>query len=258
MQITDQNIILTGTASGIGAALLRRLAAYDCRIIAVDRDPSSIPAACRAHILPYQADLSQPEAVDDLIAYAVEQIGGVDIFIANAGFAYYGDFHGTSWEQIEAIHRVNVFSPLYTITRMRALNPGREHMVVITASAIAQLPIPGYALYGATKATLNHFTWGYRFEAPPEARLMLVYPIATRTGFFRAADPTTPELRPSQTADFVAGRIINGIRHNRKHVRPSSPYQIFYMVGRVFPFVHQAYQLYGLWLLRRWRRQQRE
>ncbi|TVR19057.1 MAG: SDR family NAD(P)-dependent oxidoreductase [Anaerolineaceae bacterium] len=256
MQIDNQNIILTGAASGIGLALLKRLAAYDCRIIAVDRDSFDVPQAGRARILPYQADLSQPETVDEIIAYATEQIGGVDIFIANAGFAYYGDFHATSWEQIEAIHRVNVFSPLYTITRMRALNPGREHMVVITASAIAQLPIPGYALYGATKAALNHFTWGYRFEAPPEARLMLVYPIATRTGFFQAANPTTPQLRPSQTADFVAGRIVNGIRHNRKHVRPSSPYQIFYMVGRVFPFIHWIYQFYGLWLLKRWRRRQ--
>lgn len=253
MQIENKRIVITGAASGIGHALLTLLSAHPCQILAVDRDAVTLPEGV-AQISSYQADLSQPQAIDDLLNHALNSFGAVDVFIANAGFAYYEHFHQPDWEHIEHIFRVNVFSPLYTVAKMQAINPDREHMVVMTASAMANVPIPGYALYAATKAALHQFAWAYRYEQPPHARLMLVYPIATRTGFFNNAANQTPTLYPNQTAEYVARRILQGIVQNKRHIHPSLGFRAFYRVGRVFPIAYHLYQMYAAWLFRRWQR----
>lgn len=60
------------------------------------------------------------------------------------------------------------------------------------ASGMAFLGIPGYALYAATKAALHRFADSYRWQMDGHRKLTLVYPIATRTAFFRAAGKGIP------------------------------------------------------------------
>ena len=162
MQIEGKRIVLTGAASGIGRAVLNLLAGYAVQVWAVDRDArglADLPAG-RAQITPYVCDLGQPDAVDALFESACRVMGGVDLFIANAGFAYYERIEAADWEHIERIYRVNVFSPLYSLEKMRQLNAGRPYKVVITASAMGRLALPGYALYSSTKGTLHRFAEG--------------------------------------------------------------------------------------------------
>jgi uncharacterized protein len=257
MKIDDQTIILTGAASGIGFALLQMLNAYPCRVLAVDLKPIPTLAEGRATIQPMTADLSEADAVDRICDRALADFGPIDIFIANAGFAYYETVEKADYAHIECIYRVNVFAPLYIIAKMRELNPEREHMTAITGSSMAFLPLAGYAHYGATKAAINHFSVAYRLEPiPKHARLLMVYPIATRTAFFQTAHQRAPVLHPNQTADYVAGRILAGIRNNRRHVNPSPGFLGFRLLGRFIPLLFPIYQAYTAWLVRRWRRKQ--
>ncbi len=222
MRLQHARIILTGAASGIGAALLARLAAFPCAILAADRDAPRLSetlarlAASPARVTSFAGDMGKQEDVDALFAAAVERMGGVDLFIAAAGFAYYERLARPDWDHIETIFRVNAVSPIYTVEKMAELNRGRPHRTVIVASAMGRLAIPGYALYGSTKAALHRFAEAYRLEAPDPAALSLVYPIGTRTRFFANSNDRAPAPLPCR-----ARRGRHPARHRAR--RPRHP-----------------------------------
>ncbi len=234
MQINGKRIVLTGAASGIGRALLALLAGYDAEIVAADRDAERLgesvraPQNVRASINPFVCDLSSQTGTDELFAHAMATMNGIDIFIANAGFAYYEQLEEADWEHIASIYRVNVYSPVYTAVKMREVNPDNAYTMVITASTMAHWALPGYALYASTKGALHRFADAYRYELPANAHLMLVYPIGTRTSFFENAG--APVAYPNQQPEAVAHAIIKGILRNRREVYPS----MLWRVGRVF------------------------
>ncbi len=242
MKLEGQHILLTGAASGIGRALLERLAAIPCRIVAADIDARGLSQSCekvsgqRAVVVPFPADLSQPAQVDALFDFAVRSFGSIDLFIANVGFAYYEQITSADWEHIERIYRLNVFSPMYAALKMRQINPNRPYRVVITASAMAFLALPGYALYSSTKAALDRFAEGYRLELDDPAALTLVYPIATRTAFFdAAARRVAPTPWPSQSPGQVAAAILRGLARDRCSIYPSTFFRLFLALNRWLP-----------------------
>ncbi|GAB4475526.1 MAG: SDR family oxidoreductase [Anaerolineae bacterium] len=249
MQIEGSRVVLTGAAWGIGRALLAALAAYPAQIAAVDVDDAGLEQAiaalpdARARILPLVLDLTRPQAVDALFERACAWMGGVDLFIANAGFAYYGPLGAPDWERIERLYALNVISPIYAVQKMAALNRGRPYKVVITASTMGLLALPGYALYAASKAALHRFAEAYRLELDDPRRLMLVYPIATRTRFFEAAaERSAPLPWPVQPPERVARAVLRGIRHDRLAVHPSPLARLVLLLDRVLPFVRRLEQ----------------
>jgi len=171
-------------------------------------------------------------------------MGGVDLFIANAGFAYYEKLEQPDWQHIQRIFEVNVFSPIYALQKMRALNPNQSFKVVVTASAMSHLGVPGYALYSATKASLHRFAETYRFELEDPRSLALVYPIATRTAFFGSS----PRAWPSQSAEQVARAMIRGIQRDQLEIYPSAVFRLFMYL----PFLHRLEQTIEARRLRKW------
>ena len=210
-------------------------------------------AGCPAKIISYRCDLSDQGCVDGLFDHAAEAMGGVDLFIANAGFAYYEALGRADWSRLERIYQVNVFAPIYAAVKMRELNPARPYKVVMTASAMGLLAIPGYALYGSTKAALDRFAEGYRLELDDPARLALVYPIGTRTGFFAtAAEVAAPQPWPTQDAERVARAIVRGIERDQRSIYPSRLFQLILLADRFLPFVRRIEQRIERRRFRRW------
>lgn len=258
MQINQQRIILTGAASGIGRALMTRLATYPCRLIAADSDHqrlsetiAALASPC-ATITPFVGDLASPADNDRLFSIAVQDMGGVDLFIANAGFAYYEAIRHADWARMERIYGLNTLAPLYAAVKMRELGAARPYKVVITCSAMGLLALPGYAMYGATKAALHHFADGYRYELDDPRKLMLVYPIGTRTNFFKASG--APVSWPTQTPDYVAGLIVRGIERDQQRVYTSPQFRLLMLIGRVAPPALRFWQWIELQRFRRWAR----
>jgi uncharacterized protein len=259
MQLEKQRIVLTGAASGIGLALLERLAMCQCQVVAADLNAAGLEqalvglAGCRAQVFCYTCDLGDPVQIEALFAFALKQMDGVDLFIANAGFPYYEQMAGANWGHIEKIFQVNVFSPIYSAQKMAQLNAGRPYRVVITASAMGLLGIPGYALYSATKAALDRFAECYRYELADPAALTLVYPIGTRTHFFQAAaEHAAPFTWPTQTAEQVANAILKGIKADRRVIHPSQLFHVFIILDRLLPFLRSIEQWIELQRFKRW------
>jgi short-subunit dehydrogenase len=245
-------IVITGAASGIGCEALIRLAAFPgVRVVAADLHADGIPAL-GAHVLPLACDVSTQAANDVLFDYAKEKLGGIDLFIANAGFAYYELLREPDWARLERIYAVNVFAPLYSAVKMRALY-GPSALTVITASAMARLAVPGFAIYGSTKAALHRFAEGYRLEPQQPGRLMVVYPVSTRTRFFESAGiRAAPLLFPNQTPEQVANAIIRGIQRDQTAVYPSLAFRALLIADRVLPLARHVVQAVYLRQFKHW------
>ncbi len=254
MNIANKNIILTGAASGIGKALLAQLLDFEeVKIIAVDLNEIENTSN---KIISFKCDLSQQSEVDRLFEFALTQFSTIDIFIANAGFAYYEVIDKPDWQRIEKIFQVNVFSPIYAFQKMKALNLGREYFVLMTSSAMAKLAIPGYALYGATKAALDRFEDAYRFESRDNGHLSLIYPIATKTNFFaqsvNSSRLNVPVPFPAHTPEAVAKAMIKGILRNQTHIYPSKLFQISRFSQKLFEIMASPYQYFYAKKLKNW------
>jgi uncharacterized protein len=246
MKLEGARVVVTGAASGIGRALLHELARFQVRGLAVDRDEAGLRAALAAvpggeRWQAFTCDLGTDAGVDAVLT-RVAELGGVDVFFANAGFAYYERFGATDWAHAEAIFRVNVLSPLATLARLEARAGGRPFTYVITGSTMGRLGLPGYALYSATKAAIDQFGAALELEGRRAGRLMVVYPIATRTGFFAAAGAAEPIPWPSQTAQEVALATIRGVQSDARRVFPSRLFRLLEVLARPLLRLYQWHQ----------------
>jgi len=251
MDIDGKKIVLTGASSGIGKEILKDLARYDADIIAVARNVDKIPKI-NDRVIPYQCDVSSKENVDTLFEYALKTFGRIDIFIANAGFAYCEEISNPDWEHIERIYNTNVTSPIYSFEKMKSINTGNEYSVLITCSAVSKVALPGYALYCSTKAAIHSFANTYRYEKNDKGHLSIIYPIATSTNFWETAANQVPVPWPVQSAEKVAESVIKGIEKNRKSINPSKLFTTLAVLNRIFPFTYHIYSNINSTKFKKW------
>lgn len=221
MNLTNKKVVLTGASSGIGRELLPLLHEKGAKVLAVGRKAFDPLLSSVTYI---RQDISTKAGVDLVFEKAREILGGVDIFIANAGFAYYESSKEAHWSKTQTIFDTNVVSPIYAYHKLRNIKKNDPFQFVVTASAISYLPLPGYALYSGTKHAVQGFFDAARYELPKHQTISLIHPIATKTAFFK---DNTPVPFPLQSAKLVAKRYIKGIEKNKAHIHPS---KIFWLI----------------------------
>ncbi len=241
MELHGRKIIVTGAASGIGKELIRQLLAYEVRIVAADLNPKGCPSV-PDRVFPLRCDVSSPADLDLLFEFAGERLGGVDLCFSNAGFAYYETLGPPDWARIAQIFQTNVFAALYASQKMSEQNGEAPFKVVITASAMAFLPLPGYALYSATKAALSAFAEAHRFELGDKSQITLVYPIATRTEFFGQGAYQAPVPWPIQEPSDVARAILRGVQRDKTQIFPYPMSRVLLVLNQLFPWLGRIYQ----------------
>lgn len=248
MNLSDKKVVITGAASGIGQALLQQLLFIPgIQIVASDINP--IAADYPEHVIKHQGNIAHGEGIDALFDFAREHMGQIDLFIANAGFAYYEQTEQEDWTHIERIYACNTFSPIYTSHKMARLNEGREYGVMITASFMGIYSLPGYSLYSATKASLLSWADAYRREKDDQGHIMMLCPVATKTHFF---DTTAPVPWPSQTSDQVAIAAIRGISKNSHRIYPSKLSVLTLILDWVFPLTMPVYKAIETLKFKQW------
>jgi len=161
-EIGGRVAVITGSSSGLGAALAELAAAHDMKLVLADIDlaPSAdLAAAVEAaggEAIAVQVDLADPAQRPRVIEAAIERFGRVDFLFNNAGYAY-----ATTLEllDLEAAHRnfeVNFWAYVdlaqRAVPHMRAQGGGT---IVNTASILGHRPAPpGWGVYGANKHAL--------------------------------------------------------------------------------------------------------
>lgn len=240
--LTNKKIVLTGAGSGIGLEVLRLLSAEKTNtIVAVDKDTSRIEDFAE-NVITYCCDVSSKEAVDSIFELAHEKMGAIDIFYANAGYPYYEVIDYVDWERAQRMFETNVLSPIYSYEKYRKYLDGKNGQFAITVSAIGKMAMPGFALYSASKFAMHGFQEGLRFELPKNIKLTCLYPIATDTNFFKAANPKEFEKPfPVQKPEHVAKKMVEGLEKNKKSVNPSKLFSLSTVLFGVLPPVKSVY-----------------
>lgn len=255
MKLSGKIAILTGASSGIGQELLKLLLAAGVNVVAASRSMEQSGFDHRL-LLKKNCDVSSSDSIDELFAFTLQKLGTPDLFIANAGFAYFEKLGDPDWEHINKIFATNVFSLCYCAQKMKSINNKDPFNFVCTASGISFISIPGYALYSSTKAAIRGFADAYRFELKKGQYFQVVFPVATRTSFFQVAGEETPVPWPVQSAEEVAESIIRGIESNRHEIYPSRLFRAMLVLNRFIPVIAPIYtrnenRKFQLWLKNR-------
>ncbi|MFW6298789.1 MAG: SDR family NAD(P)-dependent oxidoreductase [Bacillota bacterium] len=237
MRLDGKYVVLTGASSGIGRALVPYLLKEGAFVLAVSRSIEETMDITHARLWLKNIDLKNKKDIDALFEHAMECFGRIDVFIANAGFTYYEPFEALTYQKVQSILETNVSSVFYSAMRMKSINETRPFNFMVTSSAIARLPMPGFALYGATKAAVDNFIQAANLErVRKDHTFQVVFPVATNTPFFKKADAQRPW--PVQAPEKVARKMIKGLKRNKKAIHP---FPLFKWVNRVCPFCFKPY-----------------
>lgn len=180
--LTGKFALVTGAGRGIGAATAKKLSGAGARVIVNDLDAdvaeevaASLPGAIAA-----PADLTEPETGDALIALAVEQFGGLDIVVNNAGYIWHSAIHNMTDEQWDAMLDIHIsaqFRVLRAYGRWLRENADRNSEIRKVVNISSTMGLHGGATqvaYSAGKAAVVGLTrtlakeWG-RFNVTVNA-----------------------------------------------------------------------------------------
>lgn len=165
IDLSGKRILLTGASSGIGEAAAEKFAARGATVVAVARRQELLDelveriAAAGGDARAHAVDLSEMDAVDDLVARVEHDLGGIDILINNAGRSIRRPLAESleRWHDVERTMTLNYYSPLRLI---RGLAPGmRErrdgHIINVSTWGVMNESSPLFAVYNASKAALS-------------------------------------------------------------------------------------------------------
>ncbi|WP_019179597.1 SDR family NAD(P)-dependent oxidoreductase [Microbacterium yannicii] len=147
--------VVTGGASGIGAAIVTELTDRGCRVAVLDREPAEPSRG----VVSVRVDVSDDPSVRAGVAEAAEQIGGIDIVVNCAGISATGDVTANGDDEWHRVLDVNVVG-IARVTRAALpwLRRSPHPAVVNIASVVAHVGVVDRVLYGASKGAVAAMT----------------------------------------------------------------------------------------------------
>jgi NAD(P)-dependent dehydrogenase (short-subunit alcohol dehydrogenase family) len=236
--------VVTGAASGIGRAVLRRYIAEGAKVVAVVRSEAERASLVAEGAEVVAGDVALYDTAARAVSAAVAQWGGLDAYVANAGL---WDFHKRvekqSPDELAAafgeIFGVNFMGPLYGARA--ALGQLRESQgcVIVTGSNASFLAGGGGALYTASKFALRGLVMQLACEFAPEVRVNGVAPGATDTplagpaslGQGARAMNADPARMKTMAEHMRLGRVARPEDHTSLYVLLASREESAYVTG---------------------------
>lgn len=218
-RLSEKVAVVTGGASGIGLATVRRFVAEGARVMIGDIEAdraADVATELGDAVASVRCDVRVEADIDTLSAAAVDRFGGIHIAFANAGigsFAQVSDAEVTEWVRVL---EVNLVGPLLTI-KHAARHMHRGASIILTASLNAVQPASGMSAYCCSKAGLTMLAQVAALELGPKGiRVNAIGPGLVRTGLTDAMwsmpaivdefDENAP-LRTTTSADDVANLV---------------------------------------------------
>ncbi len=182
MKAADARVLLTGASGGIGQAMAHALRQAGAQVMGVGRGVAG-PAGLAWH----RADLNEAIGPASVAQAAAEW--RANVVVHASGVPAFGVLQSISPLQMEQVLQANLLAPMRLTQALlpQLLRQPRAQMVFV-GSALGRIGLPGFSVYGASKAGLHGFAEALRRElADTSVRVQILGPRSTRTGFNGAA-----------------------------------------------------------------------
>jgi 3-oxoacyl-[acyl-carrier protein] reductase len=211
-RLAGKRALVTGGSRGIGAAIVRRLAAEGAAVavnyVADAGSAETLVNELRGNGIraaAFQADVSDPAQIDRLVDEVVRGFGGLDLLASNAGVEYFGPLESITFDDFERVFRINVGGQLFVTQAAAAvMEPGSR--ILLTSSISARIGVYRHSLYAASKAAVSAMTLNLAPElAERGIAINAIAPGGTVTDMAaeHAASYTPPALRDVPPASVI-------------------------------------------------------
>ncbi|MBK1615746.1 short chain dehydrogenase [Rubrivivax gelatinosus] len=204
MKAGQARVLLTGAAGGIGRAMVEALTARGAQVLGVGRGADGPGAAW------LQADVTTAEGQQSIVRAAAGW--NANVVVHAAGVPAFGPLAAVPAERLQQVLTTNLLAPMQLT---QALLPQLQRLpraqIVFVGSVLGRIGLPGFSVYGASKAGLQGFAEALRRELGDEpVRVQLLAPRTTRTGFNDAAAQAYNDATgaASDTPEQVAAALV--------------------------------------------------
>lgn len=251
----DKSVVITGAASGIGAALTRRFASGGCRLGLLDLEEHPVQHVAeqlRAEGVSAVAERCDVTRFEDCQA-AIEAVrrahGGIDVLVNNAGITHVGLFQQTEISVIRRVMEVNFFGSVHCTKAALPSLLERRGQIIVMSSVAGLAPLATRTGYAASKHALHGFFESLRAEhAKDGLAVTIVCPSFVRThigdhalaadGSSAAGDARTG-VRGAIEPDAVADAIFDAALKRTRLLLIPRRARLFLWVWRLAPSVYE-------------------
>ncbi len=220
MELHEKVAVVTGGASGIGAACARAFAAEGARVAVVDRNAEGARTVAKEiGGLAVGCDVAREAEIDSLVRETERALGPIDVFFNNAGVATGGDPLTTPLDVWQSQWQINVMSHVYAV---RAVLPGmlarKSGYLLHTASMAGILTSHGNLTYAVTKhAVVGLAEWLSVTYHDKGVRVSLLAPLGVRTPMLGNIDSAFARnvAGPIKEPEEVAQMVVDAMREER-------------------------------------------
>jgi 3-oxoacyl-[acyl-carrier protein] reductase len=159
-RLDNRRALVIGAARGIGAGIVERFREEGAQVVLADSEVEAGEATAKrlgGHFI--ATNIAQSQDVDRAVAYAAEQLGGLEILVQNAGiypWTLIEDITAEEWDSVLAVNLRGTFlAARAALAVMRPKNYGR--MVFTSSITGPRVTSPGHGHYSASKAGINGF-----------------------------------------------------------------------------------------------------
>jgi 3-oxoacyl-[acyl-carrier protein] reductase len=236
MDYKGKAAIVTGGTRGIGRAIAEALLREGMSVCVcgrkaeeVERAVAEMSEAGEGSVTGAVCDVRDYEEVKALVAHAVDELGGVDVLVNNAGVGLFGPVEEMSPEDFRAVLETNLFGVFYCCREAIPVMKRRGGGYIINVSSLAGAnPHPRMAAYNASKFGLNGFSEALMQEVRHDRiKVSYVMPGSVNTEF--GGDAPSAEKSWQLQPEDVARVVVDLLRHDehslpsRVEIRPSRP-----------------------------------
>ncbi|KAM9985243.1 hypothetical protein ACTFIZ_008789 [Dictyostelium cf. discoideum] len=182
--------LITGTSSGIGLELVKKLLRHGYKVSALTRRPEEIEKEIKEiqfekdNLLIVKTDITNNESVKNAVEETIKQFGRIDVLVNNAGIGLVGSIEELSDSEVRRIYDVNVFGVLNLLRNSTAYFRKQKSGLIINISQMGWDNMEYYSAYSSTKHAVNAITFSAQKELKPfGVNVILVSPGGFRTGF---------------------------------------------------------------------------
>lgn len=229
-KLTGQTVVVTGGSSGLGKAIGLQSAQAGATVVFLARRQEALQEAqAEASALSgnpayaYVLDVSDPVAMEAVVARILREVGPIDVLVNAAGFGHFEDALETSLTLTTRMVRVNLLGTMYMTQLVgRGMVASRHGHIVNIASMAGKMATPKSAVYSATKFGVVGYSNGLRLELKPfGVRVTTVNPGPIDTAFFKVAEATDYLQRVNWIVldpDRLATRIVGSFNHSVREI----------------------------------------